>query len=231
MGTRYSFRVPRCRYPKSVCDVRKKSTTYELLSRTDRCFQQLSGHHIHADQLIPSLLIIRAHGSFRAAAEHAMAGQISEAFGDARVLLESAAYSLHINLQPELSEIWLRRHDSPEHANKVRAQFAFGKLKEAIRSKDGRLSQIFDQLYQSSIDFGAHPNERAITGNLKISDRADNRHLDLIQLQGDGLALDHGLRSVAQAGVCALHIVRHVFPERFELLGINEEIMELRKTL
>ena len=48
-------------------------------------------------------------------------------------------------------------------------------------------------------------------------------------LQGDGDALDHTLKTTVQAGICALEVLKEAFFERFELLGVNARLLELRK--
>ena len=79
----------------------------------DACFQRLAENSsgIAHQKLVPALLLIRSHAAYRAACEHAMAGQFTETFPQTRVCLEYAGYALHIYKNPELGDIFLKRVD------------------------------------------------------------------------------------------------------------------------
>jgi hypothetical protein len=97
-----------------------------------------------------------------------MAGQIAEVFPQLRACLEYAAYALHIDRNNDLVEVWLRRHDDHDTLNAVKNHFKISEIKKSIRTTNRHVADVFDELYQRTIDFGGHPNERAITGNLMI---------------------------------------------------------------
>ena len=52
-----------------------------------------------------------------------------------------------------------------------------------------------------------------------------------LYLHGDSPILDNALLSLAQFRVCTLLIFQEIFRERFELLGVSSELLELRKGL
>ena len=113
----------------------------------------------------------------------------------------------------------------------MKNEFKISEIKETIKQMNQHTSIVFDELYQRAIDFGGHPNERAVTGNLAINKQGDRREFQQIYLHSDGLTLDHALKTTAQAGVCAMEILQEVFSERFELLGIRDELLEIKKGL
>jgi hypothetical protein len=80
-------------------------------------------------------------------------------------------------------------------------------------------------------DFGAHPNERAVTGSMSVDKTDSVSNYKLLLLQGDGPPLDHALKSTAQAGVCALEILGDVFAARYELLGVRDKMPQLKNGL
>lgn len=41
---------------------------------------------------------------------------------------------------------------------------------------------------------------------------------------GDDIAFGHALKTTAQVGVCGLDIFRLVFRERYDILGLSEEL-------
>jgi hypothetical protein len=197
----------------------------------DGCFLRVSKNWIDPEDLVSPLIFIRAHSAFRAASEMAMAGQAAEAFTLQRSCIEYAAYCLHLNEDIERAKLWLNRHDSVSSKSAVRDEFSSRKLKETIALKAPEAIEAFSMIYESSIDFGAHPNERAITGNASIERKGKQTLFLQIMLHGEGLALDHALRSTAQAGVCALIILKGAFPDRYDASGVTRDLPRLREGL
>jgi hypothetical protein len=146
-----------------------------------------------------------------------------------RSCLENAGYAQLIGSDIALAETWLRRHDDPETLSASKRAFQAGRVTEAIAEADGKLAAVYDELYQRTIDFGGHPNERAATGSMKLEEAPGVRHYQQVYLHGDGVPLLHALKSAAQIGVCSLHVFQHIFKERFQILGIRERLIELRK--
>lgn len=208
-----------------------KGPIVEKLILLDGCFIAPKGNIIPIDHLVGSMLFVRSHSYFRAACEHAMAGQTTEAFGDIRACLEAAAYGLLSATDASAAEIWLRRHDSAEAGGEMRKEFSAKNLRSVIAKANRKAAEVYEGLYQRSIDFGAHPNERSMTSNLAVEDTKLGRAFVQSQLHGDGWQLDHALKSVAQAGVCALEIFQGAFAAKFELLGINEKLLNIRRGL
>jgi hypothetical protein len=112
-----------------------------------------------------------------------------------------------------------------------RKAFTQTNVRDCIKQYDARLGEVYDILYKRAIDTGAHPNELAVSGSMKIQDDPNTStvHIHQILLQSDGLALDYALKSTAQAGICSLHLFQWIFKERFSLLGISETLAALRQ--
>ena len=213
-----------------------KPELYRRLSAIDECFHRIgSGWTMPASdssRFIAVLLFGRAVGAYRAACESALAGQAVDSFVMVRSMLEASAYSLHIERNAELAEVWLRRHDDEAAKGAMLKSFSMAKLVSTIRACDRDGADRFDRLYQDAIDFGAHPNERAVTGSLTVTEeQGSNQRYEQQLLHGDGLALEHALINVARAGVCSLEVLQCAFPARFELLGVRYRILELRQGL
>src|SRR5260370_42555922 len=79
-----------------------------------------------------------------------------------RSCLENAGYAHLISTTPELSERWLNRDDDPGS----KSRFTNRAVREAISASDDELAVIYQDLYERTIDFGAHPNEKTVTANL-----------------------------------------------------------------
>ncbi len=124
-----------------------------------------------------------------------------------------------------------KRHDDEAAMKAVKREFTVSNIRVTIGKANQHAAKVFDELYQRTIDFGAHPNERSITGSLAIIEQNDRKEFQQMYLHGDGLTLDHALKTTAQTGLCALEIFQEVFAARFELLGVRTELLELRKGL
>lgn len=208
-----------------------KNGAYTRLSRLDACFLRIATDWTNPKSFITPHLFLRSHAAYRAACEHALGGQLAELFPEVRACLEYASYALHLHSNPGLEEVWLRRHDDAAAMKEVKDEFKISNVRATLKKANVHAANVFDQLYQRAIDFGGHPNERAITGNLAVEERVSGTEFQQIYLHGDGLALDHGIKTTAQTGVCALEILREVFTARFELLGVRAELLRLRKGL
>lgn len=209
----------------------KKSGSMQALIRIDACFVKTAKGWTNPTDLITPMLLLRCHSAFRVACEHAMAGQVAEVFPLVRICLEYAAYALHIKNNPDLADIWLRRHDDEAAMKAVKNKFLIAKLVATIAKVDKHAADVFTSLYQNAIDFGAHPNERAITGSLVIKRENGKIEIQTKYLHDDDSAFDYVLKATTQSGVCALELLAGVFGPRFELLGIKSEILSLRRGL
>jgi hypothetical protein len=55
--------------------------------------------------------------------------------------------------------------------------------------------------------------------------------MQAIMLHHDGIQLDLALKTVAQCGMVSLELLQVPFNPRFELLGVNAAMLELRRGL
>jgi hypothetical protein len=209
-----------------------KKSEFNRLADLDACFEKmLTGWKDPSPPFIAVLLFIRGHSALRTACENAMAGQIAETFTKLRSCLEYGAYALHIKRTPGGDETWLRRHDNEAAMKQMKSEFTIAKVRATIAQIDTKLAPIFADLYDRTIDFGAHPNERAVSGSALVTKRPGSTILSQLYLHTDGLQLKHGLRSAAQVSVCALSLLQQGYPERFHSLGLDTDLASLRQGL
>lgn len=208
-----------------------KREQVDRLISIDRCFVIISEGWLNPKKIVQPMLFLRSHAAFRSACEHALATQVVETFPLVRTCLEYAAYALFIDNEPNAAEIWLNRHNSAEARQAVVKAFQVGPLRKAIEKRNRKAAEVFTLLYDRAIDHGGHPNERAVTSSLQIKEHPDRREFVQQYLHGDGPQLDFALKTVAQAGVCALEILQEIFAARFELLGVRASLLDLRRGL
>jgi hypothetical protein len=208
-----------------------KRPAYERLAAIDRAFLEVSKRWTNPQSEIAAMLFLRCHSAFRTAAGHAASGQVVESHVMNRAVLEAAAYALHIFRKPDLGMVWLNRHQDEASGEAARNAFSHRKVLAAVTATNRHAGERFEVLYQRTIDFGGHPNQRSVTGSMSITKEPERRVMLAKFLHGDGPALNMALRNTAQRGVCALEILQGVFNALFEVLGVNAAIFELRKGL
>ena len=209
----------------------QKKPQFDTLIQIDRLYFEIGENLSHPENIFAPLFVTRSHSAYRAGCQLASGGQISESFCVLRACLESALYCLHIYEHDSLGEVWLRRHDDKASLKASRDEFSHGKVMTTLRNNDPKLCATIQSLYERTIDFGGHPNERLITGSMMMKASETEVGIKQIYLHGDSLSLEHGLKSSAQIGLGGLYILRLVFRERFDILDITSGLDQLRKNL
>ena len=203
----------------------------KLLHRVDASLWKVAGHLNESKKLIVALLFLRGHAAFRAASLLAMAGAAADTYPLTRSVLEIGGYALRIHDDPNLATVWLERHKNATAKQKNKSAFKMVRVKESIGKADKGLLKVFNELYDTSIDYGGHPNEKSVTSNLFLTETPTTKKFNTAYLHGHSVAVLLAIKSTARAGLFALHAFQHTMPEKFQILGVREEIIELRKFL
>jgi dsDNA-binding SOS-regulon protein len=156
---------------------------------------------------------------------------VPEAYALLRLVLENTLYGYYFSKKPASREIWLNRHESEELKRKVREEFKIRNLLNVLKDSDPDLGKAIEILYERVIDYGAHPNERALTHNLKLTSDEEKHEFLVIYLSNDSDSLRLALRTAAQTGTGTLAAFRLIYKERFDLLGLTDILKQLRKVL
>jgi hypothetical protein len=211
-------------YNNQLVTAGRKPAPFYRLTAIDGLFLRIAQHIINPRNPTATNLFYRAHSAFRAACATAMAGQVTETFVLTRSCLEYAAYALHIQENPGYDLVWWARNQSAKHKKAAITSFALGRLRETIEKHDKRLAAVFDELYERTIDFGAHPNQSGVASSLSIDEGPERVAIVQAYLHADGLQMDHALKTTAQVGICALRITQFMMPDKFMLLGVQDGI-------
>jgi hypothetical protein len=204
----------------------KASAKVDLVS-IDKVLRKLVDGHLDPVPLMPMQFFLRSHSCFRAAAECAMSGQIYEATVLMRATLESAAYGLHVGSDEARAKLWFSRGDSKSAGERVRSDFSYGNLKRHFEADYPALASVFVYLYETLIDFGAHPNEAGFSISTAIRREGDKRLFDTIYLHDDNLALDFGLKNTARVAVWVALAYREVYPVLYEKCEVADVVQEM----
>jgi hypothetical protein len=140
------------------------------------------------EQLVPALLMLRSFSAYRAAVGLSLP---TDGFPLQRSCLENAGYAQLIAGDLELARLWLLRD---EKLSEVRNKFTNRAVRDAIAKDDEPLSRIYQNLYERTVDFWAHPNERGVLGSV-LPGSINTGTLQVLMLPGDNLALQHDLKT------------------------------------
>ena len=196
----------------------KKKAAGRLVA-IDELFVRVSKNWLNPSSEVEAMLFLRCHAAFRAAAGEAMAGQAVECYRQCRGMLENAAYAVHIRRDPSLVTVWLNRHQDEAGMNASKKAFQHVTVAACVAAANPHAGQRFEELYQHTIDWGGHPNERSVTGNMKIIEEPDRRVMLAIMLHGDGVELDVALKTTARCGMVSLEMLQVLYDAKFEVLG------------
>ena len=207
-------------------------TEYPLISKVDSIYLDIAqGLNNPGGRVVESILLFRSHASFRASAMLAMCGMCPETFVQLRNCLENALYSLHIYKNKGYDEIWLNRHTDEDSLKAVKNKFKMFDVKKTLEKTDPLNYKVSSQLYDRTIDFGAHPNEMASTSSLTIEKNKGDIKFEQSYLTGGTMQQQHAMKSTAQVGVCSLYVFREIFKNRFDILGLTAKMDKLRDVL
>ena len=208
----------------------KRPATAKLIA-IDAQFALASKDWLNPESAIAAFMLLRCHGAYRTATGLAMSGQLVESYAICRSMLEYGAYAVHMYRNPGSGLIWLNRHKDEASTKAQKKEFLLTNVWASVRAANIHACERAETLYQFTIDFGGHPNERAVTGSMKMVEEPGKRTMLSIIQHGDGIELDLALKRVAQCGMVSLEMLQIVFNARFELLGINAAMLSLRTGL
>jgi hypothetical protein len=183
------------------------------------------------ETLVPLMMFFRAHSAFRSSAALGMGGATAEGMAVLRLSLEFAGYAALVGQKPDLAMLWFDRDVDETKSKDVRRSFTHGAIREALISYDRTLGGVYGDVYERLIQFGAHPNEKAVTANLALDVQKAQTRINQVYLQGDGFQLDHWLRTANQVGICVLKVFGFVHLARYEVLKITDRIDAIAKGL
>ena len=187
--------------------------------------------HLPESQILVPLFFLQAHAAFLTTAQLSTSGQVASAYGALRSLLEYGAYAAHVVRHPESGRLWLDRHQTESGRKRVRDAFHPNRLSSTIKHLKASLWLEYERLYERAIDFGGHPNERALSGRIDLSRNENNVRVAIAFLSTRDTAHQVAFKSLYHAGIIVLDLFSLSFPERFLVSGATEKIAHLRTAL
>ncbi len=146
-----AFQTPSRLSRAKTCDRRlspRRSGENHLRCNRGRASEDMRQCKASEASEILAMLFLRCHAAFRTASGLAMAGQAVEAFVQSRVMLENAAYAVHIHRNPALASVWLNRHQSDADLRASRRAFRHEDVAASVTSANMHAGERFEYMYQ-----------------------------------------------------------------------------------
>jgi hypothetical protein len=213
---------------------------YVVLQKVHVTFQELEkavakDNRVELERLVPRFLAIRTHSSFLAGIRLAMSGQLPESYAVLRSAIEQAWYALHIAKDtnpPNRAKVWLARDNNKDSKSKCRKEFAVGKVRSTHELFDCSTAMQLHELYDRTIDFGGHPNEKSLFGAMSRVETAN----EIIYSVGilsfrDPVLVVAALHMAVAVAIGTLKVFELIFQERFLILGLDAKVLALVRDL
>jgi hypothetical protein len=205
-----------------------KPGEFAHLARIDAVFYKAKVAINGNPNFLESLFLSRSHSAFLAAVRSTTSGQIPETYPLLRSCLEYALYAHHIACDEKRGFVWLSRHENADAMKACRKEFMHTKVIGSLAEHHPRLHASIEVIYERTIDYGAHPNQRGLATSTKMVDTEGDSLVRVAQLQGAGPEMDMTMQAAADVGVGALSIFEKIFEARFQSQVIDAELKLLR---
>jgi len=199
------------------------SSINDLFMKYLKVFSKLSEEATIASS--PAAFLARAYGCYLASVRISSSGQIAEAFVMFRACIENALYGYYINKRPELGNIWIERHQGKDAKKLVRDNFRIGAILGFLAEQEPKVGPWIKDMYDKSIDYGAHPNVYSIGLNLRY---IENERKDVMDIfNSNAHILKPCLFANVRFGLGCLSVFRLIYPEELRNHGVPEELKSL----
>lgn len=182
---------------------------------------------------IAAVLILNGHACLRSAISLALGGQIIPVFMSLRGTLESMMYANAIVANPDLGDVWLHRDKDKAAREKCKDEFAIWKMFKFLKETlNPDFSEGIRDIYDSTIDFGAHPNSKSLLSSLRLDSEASDshHHLDLAYIHGHtSFQTRQALVACADVGAQAFYIALACNKDHRQMTELNDRVLYMEK--
>lgn len=193
---------------------------FQKLKQIDNAFGKLM-EVVNRSECAPATFAAPSRSAYRASAMLALSGQNNEAMMVLRGCIEHSLYAFHFFKHPENYRIWADRHESESDRKKVLKTFTNRGLLNELKRHDSHCGEVAETLYESFIDYGAHPNVRGYLGRTQLQ-RTEKG--DIVVHEGLDVGSEFhklSLKRTAQTGIACLKIFGLIFSVRFAITSLD----------
>lgn len=154
---------------------------------------------------------LRTESAFLGAVKLALSAQIPEMYMLLRGVLENAMYGFFVKKNPDKKDVWLARDESPQAKSAAKQVFKVSNMYLAIESVDAALKDDVYNLYNDTIDMGAHPNVKTFIDH--SDQKNENGALSLTVSTLNPGQLEQALNDVVATGDLVFRLFKAMYPE------------------
>lgn len=180
------------------------------------------------------ILLLNAHASLRAGIRLALSGQLLPVFMTLRGSIESSLYANAIVVEPHLQKVWLDRNKDKTSKEVCRSAFSINKMFRSIeRAQEREFAERLKDVYEATIDFGAHPNSHSLLQSTHIKELDGGKHaVNFAYIHGlDSFELRQSLVACADVGVVVFFVALICFHKHPHVSDLNDRALELQDKL
>lgn len=178
-----------------------------------------------------AVLILNAHASYRAAISLALSGQLLPVFMALRGSIESVLYANAMVARPALQGVWLNRGRNEESRKLCRDEFTIGGMfRYLTEAHEKTFSDALNEAYQSTIDFGAHPNSHSLLQSIRVDELVDGkRSLNFAYIHSAySFELRQSLVACAEIGTMVFLVALICSHQHPRLKELNQRALDLQ---
>ena len=163
-----------------------------------------------------------------AAVRVALSGHSSAMYSVLRTSFEAILYAHLIAKDPTLAEVWLTRDRDAVSRKAFRSQF--GQASKTVADQfadDSHMHGLIKDLYEATIDFGAHPNPRAVIDHLSIEEggATDPYVVTFAALNGaDSINTLRSIVALAEQAFVSIALSANAFEKHPRLPALQERL-------
>lgn len=215
----------------SIARFANRPEDFALLTEVDEIFRLIIDNLDNTPEWFEAFFLLRSHSAYLATVRLAASGQATESYATSRQCLEFALYGFYLFRHKNLQEVWLSRTESDAARDKVRWIFKSKDMFAQLNTDDPKHGKAAKELYERTIDFGAHPNEQALTTTMKVVHEDKKRIMQAVYMHSDDNQTQVALKTAAQVGVTSICIFRNVFKHRYDIIGVTDKLDAIKKKL
>ena len=205
---------------------------FQALAEINECYQKVIESLVNPEPKMSAQLFLRAHAAYLASCRLSASGHLVEIFPLCRSVIENSLYAYHMFINKDSEWIWINRNENKDSLSKCKKEFSYGNVKKTLFEKDKNLSKISDELYQRSIEYGAHPNETGVAASMKLTQEKLNYRAQQTYLHSESIQFNYSLKSVADYGYFPLKIAKKIWSRPLEISLVVDRIDAIQdKTL
>ncbi len=207
-----------------------KNKAFELLRNVHESFRCVLDYKENIVNF-SDLFLPRSHAAYLAAVRLALCGQQPESHMCLRGCLENSLYGFIVHVEDPEGETFLGKIDDVQSRKKFIRQMRPSNILEVLKRKSPEKAKLASQLYDCTIECGAHPNPLGILTGLSFQKEKKGTSITTNYFNDASEVFDLCLLICFRVGACALEIFSLVYPEVFEVTGLTDELDKLRAGL